>query len=84
MPQKTPENLTMEYELMDFNSKVAARLAAGVEKILGRCMDFYKKVITMHNICHTSLGKGILDFPGQEDHLKYLQDMLQEDELCIQ
>ena len=72
LPQKTPENLWIEYEHMDFNIKVAARLTAGVDKMLGRCMDFYKKVITTHNRFHTSLEKRLQDFPGKEDHLKYL------------
>ena len=62
VPQKTPENLRIEYEMMDFIHKVATRLTIGVEKTLGRCMDFYKKVITMHNRCRTSSEKETLGF----------------------
>ena len=69
---------------MDFNSKVAARLTAGVRKYLERCMDFYKRVLTTHNRCQTSAKKIMQEFPNHEEHLKYLQDRLQEDELSIQ
>ena len=74
----------MEFELVDFNSKVVVRLTARVRKNLERCMDFYKRMLATHNRCQTSAAKGIQEFLDWEGHLKYLQDRLQEDELRIQ
>ena len=69
---------------MDFNSKAAAKLTAVVGKTLDKCMDFYKRELTTHNRCQTSSTKRLHEFPGQEEHLKYLHDRLQEDELIIE
>ena len=69
---------------MDYSSKDAARLTATVGKTLDKCMDFYKRVLTTHNKCHTSEARRLQEFPGQEEHLKYLHDRMQEDELNIQ
>ena len=51
---------------------------------MDKCMEFYKKVLTTHNRCQNSLEKRLQEFPSQEEHLKYLHDRLQEDELHIQ
>ena len=76
--------MEIEYELMDFSSKAAARLTVAVEKTLDKFMDFYKRLLTTHNICQTSVAKRLQEFPRQEEHLKYLHDRLQEDEINIQ
>ena len=55
-----------------------------VGKTLDKCMKFYKRVLTTHNICQTSATKRLQEFPRQEEHLKYLHDRLQEYELNIQ
>ena len=77
-------NLKTKFELMDLSSKAAARLTTGVRKNLERCMDFYKRMITTHNRCQTFVAKRIQEFLDREEHLKYLQVRLQEDELGIQ
>ena len=69
---------------MDFSSKATARLTTAVGKTLDKCMDFYKRVLTTHNRCQNSAAKRLQEFPGQEEHLKYLHDRMQEDELNIQ
>ena len=51
---------------------------------MDKCMEFYKRVLTTHNIFQTSITKRLQEFLGQEEHLKYLHDRLQEDELNIQ
>ena len=61
-PQKSTENFQIEYELMDFRSTAAARLTVVVRKTLDKCMEFYKRVITMHNKCQTSTAKRLQDF----------------------
>ena len=48
-PQKSIENLHIQHELMDFNSKATAKLTDTVGKTFDRCMDFYKRVLTTHN-----------------------------------
>ena len=65
-PQKTLQNLKIEYELTDFSCKAAAT----VEKTLDRCMDFYKRVIKTHNKFQNSEEKRVQEFPGEEDYLK--------------
>ena len=82
-PQKSTENLKIEYELMDFSSNAATKFKTAVGKTLDKCMDLYKKVLTTHNRCHTSTKKRLQEFSGQEECLKYLHDRLQEDELNI-
>ena len=74
----------IEHELMDYNSKATARLTTVVGKTLDKFMDFYKRVLTTHNRCQTSAARRLQKFPGQEEHLMYLHDRLQEDELNIQ
>ena len=75
--------MKIEYELMDFSSKATVRLIVMVGKTLDKYMDFYKRVFTTHNRCQTSATKRLQEFLGQEDHLRYLHDRLQEDELNI-
>ena len=69
---------------MDFSSKATTKLTGVVGKTLDKCTEFYKRVLTMHNRCHTSLTKGLQEFLGHEEHLKYLHDRLQEYQLIIQ
>ena len=49
MPQTSIENLHIQHELMDFNSKAAVKLTDTFGKTLDKGMDFYKRVLTMHN-----------------------------------
>ena len=83
-PMKNLERLQLEYDLMNFSSKVVERLIVAVENTTYKCMEFYKKVLTTHNKCQTSSAKWLQEFPAHEEHLKYLHDRLQEDELSIQ
>ena len=54
-PQQTTQILRIELELIEFSSKSALRLTTGVENTLERCVDFFKRMCTMHNKVHTSL-----------------------------
>ena len=83
-PQNTVEVLRIELELLEISSKSTLRLAIGVEKTLERCVYFFKRMRTMHNKCHTYSVERIQEFPDKDEHLKYLQDRLCEDELSIQ
>ena len=74
----------IEYDIMNFISKATARLTVIVEKTLDRCMEFCKMVLTTQNRCQTSSTKTLQEFPEQEEHLKYLHDRREEDELHIQ
>ena len=47
-------------------------------------MDFYKKMCIVHNKWKNSPAAKIKEFPDKDEHLKYLQDRLREDELSIQ
>ena len=59
-------------------------MEAMVGKTLDKCMEFYKRVLTTHNRSHTSTTKRLQEFLGQKEHMKYLHDWMQEDELNIQ
>ena len=48
-PQKSIENLHIQHEIMDFNSKAATKLIDIVGKTLDKCMEFYKRVLMKHN-----------------------------------
>ena len=80
---KSPERLQIEYDIMNFSSKVAERIIEAIDKSMEKCMELYKKVLTSHNRCQTYSKKMLQDFPAHEDHLKYLHDSKQEDELHI-
>ena len=81
---KSPESLQIEYDIMNFSSKASERLIDAVKKTMEKCMEFYKKMLTTHNRCQTSSAKRLQEFPAHEEHLKYLHDRQQEDELHIQ
>ena len=74
----------LHQRVQDFSGKNVARLRVGVRRTLERCMDFYKRMITTHNRCQTYVEKRIEEFIDREEHLKHLQDRLQEDDLSIQ
>ena len=84
VPQKSIDIFHIEHELTNFNRKGATKLTVVAEKMLDKCLDFYKRVLTMHNKFHTSTAKRLQEFPRQEEHVSYLHDRLQEDELNIQ
>ena len=44
----------------------------------------YNKVLVTHNKCQTSSEKILQNFLAQEENLKQLHEILQEDELSIQ
>ena len=82
--QNTTEGLRIELELLDLCSKFALILNTAIEKNLERCTTLYKKMHIVHNKCQPSSAEKIKDFPSKDEHLKYLQDRLREDELSIQ
>ena len=49
VPQKSIENFHIEHEIMDYSNKDVARLTTEVGKIMDKCMDFYKSMLTTHN-----------------------------------
>ena len=61
---KSPERLQIEYDIINFSNKVAERLIVAVMKSMEKCTEFYKKVLTTHNRCHTSSAKRMQDFPA--------------------
>ena len=75
-PMKNPKRLHLEYDLMNFNNKVAERLIDAVKKTTDKCMEFYKKVLTTHNKCQKYSAKRIQELPAHEEHLKHLHDRM--------
>ena len=83
-PAKTPERLQLEYELIGFSNRATKKLIEVVQKIIDKCRDFSKKVITTHNRCQ-ALSKRMLDeLPPHEEHLQQLHARFQEEEHGIQ
>ena len=80
---KSLKRLQIEYDIINFSNKASERLIVAVEKSMEKCMEFYKKVLKTHNRCQTYSTKRLQEFPAQEDHLKYLDDRLKEDEINI-
>ena len=83
-PVKNPERLQLKYDLMNFSNRATKRLIDAVEKTSDKCGEFYNKILINHNKFQTSSTKMLREFLSHEEHLKYLQDRLQEDELSIQ
>ena len=52
-------------------------------KTLEKCKEFYKKMRKVHNKFQIPLAAKIKDFPDKDQHLKFLQDRLLEDEQYI-
>ena len=84
MPQKIAEVLRIEVEPLEFNNKSSLRMTIGVKKTLERCVDFFKRMHTTLNKCHTYSVERIHEFLDKDEHLKYLQERLHENELRIQ
>ena len=83
-PVKDSERVQLEYELIGFGNKAAENLIEAVKRTKDQCMEFCKKVLTIHNRCQTSSNKMLDELLGHEEHLKQLHARLQEDELVIQ
>ena len=83
-PVKALERLQLEYELIGFSNRVAEKLIEAVQKIIDKCMEFSKKVLTTHNRCQTSSKRRMYELSPNEEHLQQLHARFQEDELGIQ
>ena len=50
-PIKAPERLQLQYELIGFSNRVAEKLIEAVQKIVDKCKEFSRKVITTYKRC---------------------------------
>ena len=66
LPQKTVGGLKIELALLDFCRKASVRLNNEIEKTLEKCMEFYKKMRQVHEICQLSSDAKINDFPNKD------------------
>ena len=82
-PVKSPERLQLEYELIGFSNRAIEKLIEAVQKIVDKCKDFSKKVLTPYNRCQTSSMKRLDELPPHEEHLQQLHTRFHEDELNI-
>ena len=62
----------MELEILNFDSKEAVRLNTTIDKIVEKCIQFYKKMCSTHNKCQVLVGTQDQDFPTREHHLNNL------------
>ena len=74
--EKCPEKLQIEYDIINFRSRVAERLMEVVEKTTEKCAEFFKKMLLTHNKCLTPSAQRLQEFPEHEEHLKPLNDKL--------
>ena len=82
-PIKALERLQLEYELIGFNNRAAEKLIEAVQKIVDKCREFSKKVLTTYNRCQTSSKRRLDDLPPHEEYLQHLHTRFQDDELSI-
>ena len=54
-----------------------------MENTIEKCAKLFKKMLITHNKCLNPLAQRLQEFPEHEEHLKQLNDKLQEDELNI-
>ena len=84
MPKKCLKQLQIECDIVNFSIRDAERLIEAVEKTTDKCAKFFRKMLITHNKCLTPSAQRLQEFPEHEEHLKQLNDKLQEDELNIQ
>ena len=53
-------------------------------KTVKKCEDFYKRIQQIHKKCQISLVPNITDLPSKDQHLRHLQETLEEDTQYIQ
>ena len=63
---KAPKRLQLEYELISFSNRAIEKLIKAVQKTIDKCREFSKKVLTTHNICHTSSKRRLDELPLHE------------------
>ena len=73
VPVKDLETIKMEYELIEFASKVTKDLAKTVRRTKGVCVEFCRKVLLTYNWCQTSARRRLEELPKHEMFLKQLQ-----------
>ena len=66
----------MEVAILNFGCRTIVRLNTVIEKTIEICAEFYKGIYFVHNQCMVLTGAPDQDFPGREEHLKNLQEML--------
>ena len=83
MPEKCPKQLQIKCDIVNFSSRAAKRLIEAVEKTTDKCAKFFRRMLITNNKCLTRSKERLQEFPKHEEHLKQLNDKLQEDELNI-
>ena len=83
-PIKDLETVKLEYELIEFVSKVAEELVKVIQRTKGVCAEFCRKFLITYNHCQTSATRSLEELPDHEGFLKQLQVRWQEDEQGIQ
>ena len=84
VPIKNLETIKLEYELIEFASKVAEELVKTVRRTKGVCAEFCRKVLVTYNQCQTSARRRLEELPDHARFLKQLQERWQEDEQATQ
>ena len=83
-PIKDLETVKLEYELIEFGSKVAEELVKVVRRTKGVCAEFCTKVLITYNRCQTAAKRRLEELSDHEGFLKQLQERCEEDEQVIQ
>ena len=83
-PIKDLETIKLEYELIEFASKVAEELVKTMRKTNSACAKFCRRVLLTYNQCQTYARRRLEELPEHEMFLKQLQERCNGDELAIQ
>ena len=84
MPMKTVEGMKIQMALFEFCKKNSIRLNNEIDKTKEKCIEFYIKISEVHDQCQISLAAQTTDIPNKDQHLAYMQDIIQDDVQYIQ
>ena len=84
VPPKYLETIKLEYELIEFASKVAEEILKTVKKTKSVCVEFCRRFLLTYNQCHISASRRLEVLSEHEIFLKQLQERCSEDEHAIQ
>ena len=73
----------MEVAILNFGCRIAVRLNTAIEKTIEKCAEFYRGIHLVHNQCIILTNSSYQFFLVREEHMKNLQERLQEGEESI-
>ena len=70
----------MEVAILNFGCRTTVKISTTIEKTIEKCAEFYKGIHLFHNQCMILAGASNQYFPEREEHMKNLQERLENRE----